>query len=153
VNANYRKVALFSGDTARNSYLQTMQVANPQSPLMLYPRTTIIDVRVKSVSPVGPNATLVRFETVRTDEGAQPQPPSAWVAVVHYRYSGAPMKLEDRFINPLGFQVTGYRKDPEALPPPAVPVAGQPATPPTSTGPAGYYGGAATQPPQPDNVP
>jgi hypothetical protein len=38
------------------------------------------------------------------------------VSVIRYRYSGEPMKLEDRFVNPLGFQVLRYRKDPESAP-------------------------------------
>ena len=117
LNANYRKVALFSAERARSSYLQQMQISNPQSPLALYPRTTTIDVQVKSVSPIGGNAALVRFATIRSDAGAQPQPPSAWVAVIRYRYSNAPMSLEDRFVNPLGFQVTDYRRDQEVLTP------------------------------------
>jgi type IV secretion system protein VirB8 len=116
LNADYRKVSLFSADAARSSYLQQMQVSNPMSPLVLYPRTTVIDARVKSVSPLGPNAALVRFDTVREDKGAGGQPANSWVAVIRYRYSPAPMKLEDRFVNPLGFQVTSYRKDPESLP-------------------------------------
>jgi len=116
VSANYRKVALLSAGTARASYLAGIQVSNPNSPLALYPRSTLVEVRVKSVSPLGPNAALIRFDTVRNDSGAQAQTPAQWVAVVRYRYSGEPMKLEDRFINPLGFQVTGYRKDAEALP-------------------------------------
>jgi type IV secretion system protein VirB8 len=115
LNANYRKVGLFSADAARSSYLQAMQVSNPQSPL-LYPRTTVVDVRVKSVSPLGSNAALVRFDTIRSDSGTQPRPPASWVAVIRYRYSTAPMSVDDRFVNPLGFQVTSYRKDPEALP-------------------------------------
>jgi type IV secretion system protein VirB8 len=130
LSANYRKIALFSADSARSTYLQTMQVSNPESPLTLYPRTTTVDVRVKSVSPLGSGTALVRFETIRSDAGAQPQPVGAWVAVVRYRYSNAPMKLEDRFVNPLGFQVTSYRKDPEALPAaPATPAAPAPAMP------------------------
>jgi len=116
LNANYRKVALLSADKARSSYLQTMQVSNPESPLAIFPRSTVVDVRVKSVSPIGPNAMLVRFDTMRSDAGAQPQPGNAWVAIVRYRYSNEPMSLEDRFVNPLGFQVTSYRKDPEAIP-------------------------------------
>jgi type IV secretion system protein VirB8 len=155
VNVNYRKVALFSADTARSSYLQTMQASNPTSPLVVYPRTTIVDVRVKSVSPLGTNAALVRFDTVRSDEGAQPQPPSSWVAVVRYRYSTEPMKLEDRFVNPLGFQVIKYRKDPEALTPPAIPVPGTSATAAAPTGPASgnsYYGGAPTSSPPPQGA-
>lgn len=115
LNANYRRVALFSADKARAGYLQTMQVTSPDSPLVLYPRTTIVEAHVKSVSPIGPNASLVRFETVRTDAGAQPQLLGSWAAIVRYRYSSEPMKLEDRFVNPLGFQVISYRRDPEAL--------------------------------------
>ena len=116
VNANYRKVALFSADRARSSYLSQMQVSNPASPLVSLPRGTIIDTRVKSISPVGKDVALVRFDTVRTPPNGQAQPPQPWIATVHYRWSGEPMKLEDRFINPLGFQVTSYRRDPEALP-------------------------------------
>ena len=116
LNPNYRKVALFSAEGARSSYLQLMQASNPRNPLVTYPRTSVVDVRVKSVSPVGPNTVLVRFDTVRTDSGAQPAPPSPWVAVMRYRYSAEPMTLDDRLVNPLGFQVTSYRKDPESLP-------------------------------------
>ena len=117
VNANYRKVALLSSGPARSSYLSEVQVSNPQSPLVLYPRGTIVETRVKSVSPVGKDAAMVRFDTVRTGPGGQPQPAMPWIAMIRYRYSGEPMKLEDRFVNPLGFQVVSYRKDPEALPP------------------------------------
>jgi type IV secretion system protein VirB8 len=116
VNANYRKVALFSADRARSSYLSKMQVSNPESPLVALPRGTVVDTRVKSISPVGKDVALVRFDTVRTDPGGQAQPPQPWIATIRYRWSGEPMKLEDRFVNPLGFQVTSYRRDAEALP-------------------------------------
>jgi len=39
-----------------------------------------------------------------------------WAAVVTYRYSNAEMSADDRLTNPLGFQVTRYRRDPETLP-------------------------------------
>jgi len=116
VNQNYRKVALFSSGAARSSYLTQMQASNPASPLVTLPRGAAIDTRVKSVSPVGQDTALVRFDTVRTDANGQAQPPSPWIATIRYRYSTDPMNLEDRFVNPLGFQVVSYRKDPEALP-------------------------------------
>jgi len=116
LNANYRKVALFSGGAARSSYLQLMQVSNPDSPVVRYPRSTTLDVSIKSVSPIGSNAALVRFNTVRTDANGRAQSASPWVALIKYRYSSAPMSVEDRFVNPLGFLVTSYRKDPEAIP-------------------------------------
>lgn len=116
VQTNYRRVALWSAETAHADYLNLMQVTNPLSPLVIYPRTTIVDAEVKSVSPISRDAALVRFDTIRRDANGVAQPPRSWVAVIRYRYSGEPMKLEDRFINPLGFQVLRYRKDPETAP-------------------------------------
>ncbi len=127
LQANYRKVALWSDETARSTYLAGMQVSNPESPLALYPRSTVIETRVKSVSPVARNVAMVRFETQRRDAGGRTEPRRAWVAIVRYRYSGEPMSLEDRLINPLGFEVLRYRRDAEALPPEAAVVAQPPA--------------------------
>jgi type IV secretion system protein VirB8 len=146
LRTNYNKVALWSAEKARADYLRGVQASNPQSPLAVYPRTSIVETRVKSVSPLGPNIALVRFETVRQDAGGQLQAPAFWVAVIRYRYSGEPMKLEDRFVNPLGFQVVRYRRDAEA-PPPAPqpqPLAGAPvAVQPIAVGVAVPVGGAA----------
>ncbi|RYY25554.1 MAG: type IV secretion system protein [Sphingomonadales bacterium] len=116
LDKDYRKVALWSAATARSDYLAYMPVSNPDSPLVLYPRTTTIETRVKSVSSVGQDTAMVRFETVRRDAGGQAQPPRAWVSIIRYRYSGEPMRAEDRYLNPLGFQIVHYRRDAEALP-------------------------------------
>jgi type IV secretion system protein VirB8 len=118
VNANYNKVAAWSAEQARAGYLSSVQVSNPQSPLVVYPRTTVIETRVKSVSPLGRNVALVRFDTTRRDAGGQVQPPRSWVAVIRYRFSGEPASLEERFVNPLGFRVVRYRRDAESPPPP-----------------------------------
>jgi len=136
LRTDYRKVALFSAGTARSSYLRTMQPSNPQSPLQLYGRSATLDVRVKSVSTIAPNTALVRFDTARTkDAGLQRQAPGAWVAVIRYRYSDQPMTLEDRFVNPLGFQVISYRKDPEVLPDADAEAAGDTRSPPADSSP------------------
>ncbi|WP_322966071.1 virB8 family protein [Sphingomonas fuzhouensis] len=118
VRLDYRKVALWSAGVARSRYLASMPASNPNSPLTRYPAGTTISVRVKSVSRVGQNVALVRFDTQRVDRDGQVAAPSPWIAVIRYRFVDAPMALSDRLINPLGFQVTGYRRDAEALPPP-----------------------------------
>jgi type IV secretion system protein VirB8 len=126
VQANYNKVASWSAEQARSGYLSAVQVSNPQSPLIVYPRTTVVETRVKSVSPLGRNVALVRFDTIRRDAGGQVQPPRSWVSVIRYRFSGEPAALEERFVNPLGFRVLRYRRDAESAPPPetvAVPTA------------------------------
>lgn len=116
VQANYRKVGLWSADNARTQYLNGMQASNPESPLARLPRSAIVETVVKSVSPLSGRTALVRFDTVRRDQGVQRQPARSWVAVIRYRFSGQPMSVADRYLNPLGFQVLRYRKDEEALP-------------------------------------
>jgi type IV secretion system protein VirB8 len=132
VQANYRHVTLWSAGRARAEYIAGMQPGNPQSPLARYPRGTSIETFVKSVLPSGPKTATVRFETRLRGPTGQAASLGAWVATIQYDFTGAPMAQEDRFANPLGFQVTSYRKSQEALPspepgPPAQPgVAAQP---------------------------
>lgn len=156
VQDNYRRVALWSAETARSTYLAAMQVSSPESPLVIYPRETVIETRVKSVSPIDRDAAMVRFDTLRRDANGRVEGPRAWVAVIRYRYSGEPMSVEDRMINPLGFQVLRYRRDAEALPPepepappPQAPVIVQPTVVvPSATTPAPAQS-APQQPAQP----
>lgn len=126
LQANYEKTGLWSAERARSDYLNLMRASNLDGPLTLYPRSSIVETRVKSVSRLDAQSALVRFETVRRDEGGQHQPPLPWVAIVRYRFSGEPMSAEDRFLNPLGFQVVDYRRDPEALPAPDMSVSPDP---------------------------
>lgn len=122
----YRKVTLWSFQDARAEYIAGMQVSNPGSPLARYPRSTIVETQVKSVSMLGPRTALIRFETQRRDSGGRASAPSAWVTVVRYRFTNRALTTEDRFLNPLGFQVYSYRRSAEALPPPepTAPVSG-----------------------------
>lgn len=128
---NYRRAVLWSEGRARSRYISSVQASNPESPLASLPRSSVVETRVKSVSPLGAGSALVRFETQRHDAGGQTAPAQHWVAVIRYRYAGEPMKLEDRFINPLGFTVSHYARNAEALPAPApaAVTAGQAATP------------------------
>lgn len=119
LQADYRKVMLWSADGARTAYANGMQATNPASPLARYPRDAVVQTRVKSVSPLGADSALVRFETQLGDRGGRLQPAQAWVAVIGYRYSTGPMTTEDRFVNPLGFQVLRYRRSAEVLTPAA----------------------------------
>ena len=121
VQANYRKVQTWSAQVAKADYVNGMQAANPASPLSRYPRS-VVDARVKSITSMGGNEALVRFDTVRRDPGGQAQPAESWVAVIKYRFSTGPMRAEDRFVNPLGFQVFGYNRSQENLAPQPAPI-------------------------------
>lgn len=113
---DYRKVSLWSANTTRGLYQREMDAANPLSPLAYLPQRAILKTRIKSVSSLNGNRAMVRFTTTRIDPGATPQPDQHWVAVIGYEFSAAQMSEEDRYVNPLGFQVTSYRRDAETLP-------------------------------------
>jgi len=111
---NYHKVMLWSAGSARDEYQRDLARSNPSSPLNLYQPSTILSTTIKNVDLLTPTTALVRFETTQRDAGAAIGAERAWTAVVAFRYTGAPMTMGDRFLNPLGFQVTSYRRDADA---------------------------------------
>jgi type IV secretion system protein VirB8 len=116
IQADYRRVALWSAEKARAEYLTRMQANNPQSPVQMYPRSTVVEARVKSVSTLGPRVSMVRFDTVRRDAGGQETMLGSWAVVLRYRFTTEPLSAADRFLNPLGFQVLRYERSAETVP-------------------------------------
>ena len=124
---DYRKAQLWSAPDARDAYVRAMARRSPQSPLVLYPPTTTVRAVVKSVSMLTPTTALVRFDSERRDAGATSAVVQPFTAAVAFRWTGAPLRAEDRWLNPLGFQVTRYRRDAEttgAVVAPVTPLAG-----------------------------
>ena len=68
---------------------------------------------VVAIAFVAKNVAQVRY--VRTDRKGGAEVQSHWVATVEFRYVSQPAGEEARGVNPLGFQVTNYRNDPEAV--------------------------------------
>jgi type IV secretion system protein VirB8 len=129
---DYKKVTLWSAGDARDHYMASMQASNPASPLATLPRRALVEVEIRGLSSLSPTTSLVRFVTIQTDPGGQRQEPRPWQAVINYQFSAAAMSAADRLVNPLGFQVTRYRRDAEmplsadvATPRPNAPTAGQ----------------------------
>ena len=115
LQATYRKVALWSAGEARTQYLRTMSASNPSSPMKMYGRTAVLQPTIKSISLLSPTSALVRFDSERRDSGSPTGDRASFAAVIGFRYTGAPMRMGDRFLNPLGFQVTSYRRDSEMI--------------------------------------
>lgn len=116
VQDDFRKVSLWSDGSTRQAYANLMQANNPASPLSFMPRGGTIRTEIRSISSLSNTRSLVRFTTTRSDTAGRPQAPAYWIAVVDYQFSGAEMSEADRLVNPLGFQVTRYRRDAETLP-------------------------------------
>ncbi len=115
VRADYRKVALWSGSSARESYLAAMRGGSPSNPFAAMPAGAAMRAEVKSVSPVDAGSALVRFDVVAMSPQGGAGTPQPYVSLVRYRYRDRLFAESDRFLNPLGFEVTGYRRDPEAV--------------------------------------
>lgn len=125
--ARYKRVALWSADQARTDYIDSYR-GGPQSVLAGMRPGSTIAVRVKSIEVLSNTTARVRFDLTRSDPGMVPETRD-YQTLATFRFTGAPMRMEDRLINPLGFQVTAYRRDAEFVtaanePPPALPAAG-----------------------------
>jgi type IV secretion system protein VirB8 len=123
VSSDYRKVMLWSNETARSSYASLMKPDNPANPLVRIPQQSTVQVIIKSVSLLEDGQALVRYDLVQRSSSDAESRPAAFVSVIRYRFRDRPLAESDRFINPLGFEVSRYRKDPEMAPAAVEPVA------------------------------
>ncbi|WP_298303450.1 virB8 family protein [uncultured Erythrobacter sp.] len=112
---DYRKVSLWSARGVAENYQRSMEANNPNSPIAFLPRGANLRTEIRSVSNLADNRAMVRFMTTQTDLGGRAQSPQFWVAIVDYEFVAAEMSEADRYINPLGFRVTAYRRDAETL--------------------------------------
>jgi type IV secretion system protein VirB8 len=107
----YKRVALWSTDQARTDYIDSYK-SGPQSVLAGMRPGSTVAVRVKNIDILSNNTARVRFDLTQRDPGYAPET-AVYQTFVTFRFTGAPMRMEDRLVNPLGFQVTGYRRDAE----------------------------------------
>lgn len=138
---NYRRVLMWSQGRAEGDYLRFWDRNNPDGAHARYRPTTIERVTVKGVTILGPGSAIVRFDVERSEGGGGWRQP--YSATIAYSFSGKPVAAADRFLNPLGYQVTSYRRDAET----AAPVN----APPVYTPPAYVPPPAATVPPAAEN--
>lgn len=110
----YRSVGLMSNTAEQQKYYEWFQPKNPLSPLNVFGPYAKVKIEIKGTSFIKPNVALVRY-IKRIERGNDKPQITHWAATISFRYSGAPMKQQDRAINPLGYQVIEYRNDPEVV--------------------------------------
>tara|TARA_R110001592_G_scaffold31482_2_gene110982 strand:- start:10427 stop:11101 length:675 start_codon:yes stop_codon:yes gene_type:complete len=110
---NYEAVANMSDGEALKEYRELWAENNPNNPSRKMRDRGSIDIKIKSVSFINDKTASIRFlREVRESDRLRV---SEWNAIIQFRYSQKPMQMKDRFSNPLGFQVTNYRVNPEVL--------------------------------------
>lgn len=111
--ANFRQVSIMSSPAEQQRWADAFRPSNPQSPQVALGPAAEASIEIRAVSFVSPQVASVRFR--RTLRRAQQIEQTDWVATAAFDYSRAPMAEADRLRNPLGFQVTSYRADAEAI--------------------------------------
>ncbi len=111
--ADFRQVSIMSTAAEQQRWADAYRAANPRSPQVLYGPAGEVLVSIRAISFVADGVANVRFH--RTVRLGQQTTESDWIATVAFTYTRAPMAEGDRLRNPLGFQVTSYRADPEVV--------------------------------------
>lgn len=110
---NFRTVALLSTQAEQTRFAAIYRGSNPDSPQNIYGRSATARINIASISLINPKVVSVRYirKITRGDEVRT----THWVATLTFSYANAPMSSTDRLVNPLGFAVSEYRADPEAI--------------------------------------
>ena len=111
----YHRVQLLSAPPVARAYVAQMAANNPESPLRTLNQGDTVSIQIRSVSLIGDGSGLVRFTATRTASGAPSGSVENYVAAIAFGFSGRPLRAADRYDNPLGFQVTRYRRDAEGV--------------------------------------
>lgn len=109
----YDTTALLSSPDVQQQYYKIFAGPNARD-LVLSNHARII-VSVRSIQPNGRGQATVRFTAQQVNRNGAKEHPEHLIATIGYTYVNAPMSAADRRINPLGFQTTSYRVDPETL--------------------------------------
>ena len=114
VKENFQQVNLCMAGNALDAYRAVFTKGHPDNPVEQYGYNTTVRVQIKSLQLLTDSTAQVRFQTVTTTHDRESI--EHWVSVLTFRYVQKPASLADRFKNPLGFQITRYRRDQEILP-------------------------------------
>ncbi len=112
-------VGLMSAEPIQQEYaLLTDPKSNSKAPVNEYGENAQVNIHINAISFIGHDdvkgehrtTALVRYNKQIKRIG-ETHPLTHWVATITFVYRNSPMKLEDRRLNPLGFQVVSYRND------------------------------------------
>jgi type IV secretion system protein VirB8 len=109
----YRNVGYMSNHEEQQRFFEYFNPQNPLSPLNVYGDRGKITTTVKSISFIKPNVALVRF--VKEVHESREVKKSHWAATITFEYVNGAIADSVRVVNPLGFQVTDYRVDADAI--------------------------------------
>lgn len=116
---NYNKVVrLMSDPTVYGEFKRSISADNPDSPIRLGAKG-MRTIKIKSISMLktapGQKGFAAQVRFVSENAGKSQGRKKHLVATINFDYVDMSLNTEERAINPLGFEVTGYRLDEENL--------------------------------------
>lgn len=136
---DYNVVGAFNSPQANAAWMAAWDRNNAESPIVKYKDGTTVRSQVKAVSFIKradgtKDLAQVRFVTGTKPGGAGAEKILHWIATIQYTYVEPSKDEATRGLNPLGFRVLDYRREPEVAPEPALGASTPTPAPPVSNG-------------------
>lgn len=118
---DYNLIGAYNSAGLNSTWMQAWDRANPESPLVKYRDGSTVRSQVQAISFIkradgSRDLAQVRFLTALKPGGSGAETIQHWIATIQYGY-GVPSKDEQlRALNPLGFRILEYRREPEIAP-------------------------------------
>lgn len=110
---DYVKVQKMSSQEVASIHYTWFQPSNDESPLNVFGRSGTVEIQIRNVSFIDQDTVTIPIKRIEMAKGQMVE--KYEVVTLSFQYLQDPATEEDRFINPLGFQVTAYRKDPQLV--------------------------------------
>jgi type IV secretion system protein VirB8 len=107
----WQEVNWMSSDEVWNAFKQLMEKSNRDSPFERYKREGVTrGVHVSVVTEVSPNVYRVEWSS-EDSRLTEPRGHGHWISTITIAFQEKAVRLEDRYMNPIGLQVVGYSVD------------------------------------------
>lgn len=110
---DYVVVSKMSSSRVFQQYASEFNPTNENSPLNIYADNATVTIHIRDVIFLDSDTAIIHIK--RSVNKFDEKKESYWVISLSFQYVLNPKSESDRFINPLGFQVTSYRIDPEVI--------------------------------------
>ena len=110
---DYKKLSLFSTPAVFRQIQSKINPRNPNSPVAKIGNRGIIEVAIKSLIFQTPTSVTIRYRLKNIGSVSGFANNRDMIAEMEFRFANLTLSQADRYINPLGFQVTKFVSDQE----------------------------------------
>jgi type IV secretion system protein VirB8 len=116
--ADYELVGAQNSPALNQAWAAQWAKTNPQSPLNLYKDGTTVRVQIRSITFLRlasgkENVAQVRFTKYARMAGTGDEQATHWISTIEFAYAKPSTDEKLRSLNPLGFRIVEYRREPE----------------------------------------